>query len=669
MGSFLIQGRHGVKGNFEAVVPSSHGGGLVHLWRDNDGGMTWSGPTCFGGRGSYTGTTLIQSNYGNPGNLEVLATDDAGNVDFFWRLDHAPWTWSGPFRIASGVRGVPSLIQGRHGVKGNFEVVVPHRDGGLAHLWRDNDAGMVWSAPGRFGGGARYAGATLIQSNYGNPGNLEVLATDDAGNLDFFWRLDHAPWTWSGPFRIASGLRGVPSLIQGKHGVKGNFEVVVPHRDGGLAHLWRDNDAGMAWSAPGRFGGGARYERAAVIQLNYGNPGNLEVLATDDAGNVDFFWRLDHAPWTWSGPFRVGAEVGFDVRECVYGWRAGYHQADTHVSIRVQLTPDAGITAATMAALRTAWRDGIIAKWSNRFDCLGGNGQRKRITFDVQWVTSGAHHVVRVQNGPARSDMSTWDTQDTGDVASHEFGHMLGHPDEYASDTCPTRSPVSTGTVMDDNTETVTRLYNRIAGFHCGHSPSAAPGERPSEVEGEVAVELRSVDRMATASRASVLARLRAVGAAAEVEDAGRTEVSFEVSGGAPGERYAYRIAVSGTGAAERRLLDEFGDGPTVEVAGQVDASLATGVFAAAERAGLLADQPLALPVGDLPPDSLVATLTVRDGDTVRRISVPAAEPEADGLPSEAADVPVETHVRLESATVDALRPVLDALRAVEAAL
>ncbi|MEU7526082.1 hypothetical protein AB0A74_10130 [Saccharothrix sp. NPDC042600] len=659
MSGFLVQGRHGTKGNFEAVVPSSHGGGLVHLWRNNDAGMTWSGPTCFGGPRPYLATTLIQSNYGTTGNLEVLATTDAGELDFFWRMDRAPWTWSGPFRIATGVRGAPALIQGKHGTKGNFEVVVPHRDGGLAHLWRNNDAGMAWSAPGRFGGGARYAGATLVQSNYGSVGNLEVLATTDAGELDFFWRMDRAPWTWSGPFRVASGLRGTPSLVQGRHGTKGNFEVVVPHRDGGLAHLWRNNDAGMAWSAPGRFGGGARYVNAALVQSNYGSVGNLEVLATTQAGDVDFFWRMDRAPWTWSGPFRVGAEIGFSVSECTFGWRAAYHQADTHVTIRIQLNPDSGISDATMNTLRTTWRNGIIGKWSDRFDCVG-NGQRKRFTFDVQWVTSGAHHVVRVRPGPDRSNMTTWDTSDTGDVASHEFGHMLGHPDEYATSACPARSPVSTGTVMDDNTETVARLYNRLASFHCGHTPAAAPGEGPSEVEG-AAVELRLLDRMATAHRAEVLQRLRSADEGAEV--------SFEVTGGAPGERYEYRLAVSGSGAARRVLVDEFSAEPDADSTGTVPPETARRVFDAARDAGLLDDAPPELPPADLVPDSLVATVTVRYGDAVRRVSVPAVEPGREEVPGEARDVPVSTHVRLAPDTADLLTPVLAALSAVEAHL
>jgi bacillopeptidase F (M6 metalloprotease family) len=84
------------------------------------------------------------------------------------------------------------------------------------------------------------------------------------------------------------------------------------------------------------------------------------------------------------------------------------------------------------------------------------------LTFEVQWVTTGAHHVVAVHRGPARSNMLNWYHDDSGDVASHEFGHMLGHPDEYADSQCPNRSPVNTGTVMDDNTEVVERLVEPL---------------------------------------------------------------------------------------------------------------------------------------------------------------------------------------------------------------
>ena len=72
--------------------------------------------------------------------------------------------------------------------------------------------------------------------------------------------------------------------------------------------------------------------------------------------------------------------------------------------------------------------------------------------------------MVRVRQGPEGTNMTTWDTSDSGGVAAHEFGHMLGHVDEYVSATCPDRTPVNTGTVMDNNSNNVpSRLMNGFA--------------------------------------------------------------------------------------------------------------------------------------------------------------------------------------------------------------
>jgi bacillopeptidase F (M6 metalloprotease family) len=60
--------------------------------------------------------------------------------------------------------------------------------------------------------------------------------------------------------------------------------------------------------------------------------------------------------------------------------------------------------------------------------------------------------------------MSTWDTEDNGAIAAHEFGHMLGNPDEYTDRVCPNRNPVNTGTIMDDNTANIPdRMMKRFA--------------------------------------------------------------------------------------------------------------------------------------------------------------------------------------------------------------
>jgi Immune inhibitor A peptidase M6, catalytic domain len=158
------------------------------------------------------------------------------------------------------------------------------------------------------------------------------------------------------------------------------------------------------------------------------------------------------------------AEHSFDVSECVYGWTAAFEQTWTHIRIRIELDPDAGITNATMNTLRTNWQNGIESTWSDRWGC-GREGELTcPLTFEVQWVAADAHHTVRVRQGPAQTNMTTWDTSDSGNVAAHEFGHMLGHPDEYSSATCPDRDPVDTGTVMDNNSANVpARLMTRFA--------------------------------------------------------------------------------------------------------------------------------------------------------------------------------------------------------------
>ena len=418
-------------------------------------------------------------------------------------------------------------------------------------------------------------------------------------------------------------------------------------------HPWaRHNDGGVLASEPA---------------LGSMGPDHEHVFVRGTDANV---WQK-----YWVYAVEPAAEVSFAVSECVYGWTARYHQNGTHVTVRIQLNPDAGITAATMDGLRTTWRNGILATWSNRFECRAPNGGRQPVTFDVQWVGSNAHHQVRVQPGPARSNMGVFDTLDTGNVIAHEFGHMLGHPDEYTDAACPSRSPVNTGTVMDDNTESVARLYNRITGFHgSGHTPGALAPE-PPESPSEVAVSLKLIDNLKPDVRAEVLGRLRGrADAGAAQEGAEDAEVVFEVSGGAPGERYNYRLGVKADGAAERRVTDETQPATRgVDITQQVDRELASRVFQAAADAGLLEDAAPDIPLqgGQLLPDSMIAIITVREGDSVRRIVVPADEPAtaARSLPGEPRDVPMETPVQLPAEAVDALRPVLDALRAVEAAM
>jgi hypothetical protein len=72
------------------------------------------------------------------------------------------------------------LIQGRFEKRGNFELVAPLRDGGLARYWRDNDEpNLTWHGPSIFAQDVGvFDSVTMIQSDFASPGgagNLEVV--------------------------------------------------------------------------------------------------------------------------------------------------------------------------------------------------------------------------------------------------------------------------------------------------------------------------------------------------------------------------------------------------------------------------------------------------------------------------------------------------------------
>jgi hypothetical protein len=94
----------------------------------------------------------------------------------------------------------PSMIQSTFGNKGNFELVAPLTSGGLAHWWRDNDdAHLHWYGPFMFGMNmGKVDAVSLIQSNWGDPGHLELVAQAD-GQLAFFWRDSGPDFRWNGP--------------------------------------------------------------------------------------------------------------------------------------------------------------------------------------------------------------------------------------------------------------------------------------------------------------------------------------------------------------------------------------------------------------------------------------------------------------------------------------
>ncbi|WP_250287141.1 hypothetical protein [Streptomyces atroolivaceus] len=110
------------------------------------------------------------------------------------------------------------FLQSRTGQTGNFEVVIPWPDGGLAHYWRDNEhAALPWHGPALFARNNRYIAASLSESDFKtyltSPlKNLEVIATREDGGLEHWWRENGAGYVWSSAGILLSGMVGAPAL-------------------------------------------------------------------------------------------------------------------------------------------------------------------------------------------------------------------------------------------------------------------------------------------------------------------------------------------------------------------------------------------------------------------------------------------------------------------------
>jgi hypothetical protein len=125
------------------------------------------------------------------------------------------------------------------------------------------------------------------------------------------------------------------------------------------------------------------------------------------------------------------APAGSESWNGTYGWHARFHVTVDEANCRVTVTLRVRINGAITAAQQTAWENAIESAWSNRFKvkcrcCCCTNGYT--IVVDLQFVASGEHQVVNI--GPTTTNMGNWSATDTVDVR-HEFGHMLGNPEEY----------------------------------------------------------------------------------------------------------------------------------------------------------------------------------------------------------------------------------------------
>ena len=124
----FIQSRYGSLGNFDVVTPLV-GGGMAHLWRDNDDpAFLWASPLPFGDPGTeVAAVALVHGTLGSPGigNLEVAARVGGQTVQYY-REDQPDQAWVGPSGFICGEPAYDLVTQGEWRVPFGSGVVGVH---------------------------------------------------------------------------------------------------------------------------------------------------------------------------------------------------------------------------------------------------------------------------------------------------------------------------------------------------------------------------------------------------------------------------------------------------------------------------------------------------------------------------------------------------------------
>jgi len=293
-GNIIESGNGTSHRNFE-MVATSNGGHIRHWWRENSAPqLSWNQGIEFGEDADVC-PTFIQTTFNR--NFEMIYLSGKRLHHRFFNQSNGQWIDGGIFG-PNDAAGIPGFIQSNYGAPGNFEVVVKTSDGKLNHWWRMNGPPWTWHDGGKFGDGILLSGATLVQSRFGNHGNLEVVCVLNSGQMKHYWRDDDHGFVWKDGPTFGNNIGSPPCMIEGQYGSSnedrvGNFELCVAS-GGEIQHWWRNNQSNsLEWVKSATFG----HNIGAVAGLLEGSFGfNLEVIALTFDKKLQHYWR-DGSGW------------------------------------------------------------------------------------------------------------------------------------------------------------------------------------------------------------------------------------------------------------------------------------------------------------------------------------------------------------------------------------
>ena len=183
-----------------------------------------------------------------------------------------------------------------------------------------------------------------------------------------------------------------------------------------------------------------------------------------------------------------------------YSWNAKFTVIVTRNPCAVKVIVKLKVTGSITAAQKAAWKSAIEAKWNGKMtlycpdeNCAKACPDGYPVTCSIEYVNSGQDQTVVATTAPTK-DMKFWGRNDTVDV-THEFGHMLGNPEEYyttngvnwAIPNFPAYNP--NGSVMNNpNNDPAPRHYELIRkqagaamGIECSLTNPNGPGDFPEQ--------------------------------------------------------------------------------------------------------------------------------------------------------------------------------------------
>lgn len=279
--------------NFE-VWAQAPGNAIRHYWRDGNT-LKWAVAETQGNDcavcPAVTGTTYNR-------NFEMVYRTTGSRLHHrYYDQSTAKWN-DGPVFGPMNVAGNPGFIQSDYGAPGNFEVVVLVATGALQHWWR-NQANGQWLQGPTFGANVAMSGPALVQRF---DRGLDVVCVNKDGKLQRYWRDDPHTMNWAACETFGSNVNSAPVMIRSQFGATdettpGNYELCVAV-NGQIQHWWTPGEQAAHWLNSATFGTNVAGQKVqavhGLIQSSFGFDLELTALLTD--GSLQHFWR-DGAGW------------------------------------------------------------------------------------------------------------------------------------------------------------------------------------------------------------------------------------------------------------------------------------------------------------------------------------------------------------------------------------